>query len=259
MTLRLERPEGVLRPDLVVIEIEFRLVYVGVRSEPKWLGFYRIYLVMEDSERCPNGFPVILSGSLVLVWVFNWLIYEIGTPFVRFSFSVYRGFCSKLDAGSGSNREASPIWFYGGLEGVDGWSVEQSKSWRWAIGQRFPQGNGLWFSNLLVFEMIYHPFLMIDLFQRSLVSYKVSYSHNFVGRERNISVEISDQKGKHCSRLEKLILGGFSSEDEYGLNVEDILEEIQKGDTDYKVYTRFTAWLLPNLLARRWVWVIIKE
>ncbi|XP_020875602.1 uncharacterized protein LOC9306617 isoform X3 [Arabidopsis lyrata subsp. lyrata] len=59
MTLRLERPEGVLRPDLVVIEIEFRLVYVGVRSEPKWLGFYRIYLVMEDSERCPNGFPVL--------------------------------------------------------------------------------------------------------------------------------------------------------------------------------------------------------
>ncbi|XP_020875601.1 uncharacterized protein LOC9306617 isoform X2 [Arabidopsis lyrata subsp. lyrata] len=112
-------------------------------------------------------------------------------------------------SGSGSNREASPIWFYGGLEGVDGWSVEQSKSWRWAIGQRFPQGNGLWFSNLLVFEMIYHPFLMIDLFQRSLVSYKVSYSHNFVGRERNISVEISDQKGKNQRFCCKVFILGY--------------------------------------------------
>ncbi|CAL9247991.1 unnamed protein product, partial [Arabidopsis halleri] len=169
----------------------------------------------------------------MLVWVFKWLIHGIGTPVVRFWFSVYRGFCSKLAAGYGSHREAFPIWFYGGLKCVDRWLLEQSQSWRWAIGQMFPQENGLWVSNLLRSEMIYHPFVMIDLFQRSPVSYTVFYSHNFLGWKRNFSEEISIQKGKNCSRLEKLILGCFSS-DEYGSIVEGILEEAQQRDAYYK-------------------------
>ncbi|EFH44716.1 predicted protein [Arabidopsis lyrata subsp. lyrata] len=216
----------------------------SVKPFQKW-GDHVIYLGLEVEELRIGGLQlpgwVLLLLDLKIVGGMNVIgaadqvgFDEIDTPFVRFWFSVYRGFCSKLVAGIGSIQEAFPIWFYGGSEGVVRWLLEHSQSWRWAMGQRFPQGNGLWASNLFGSEMFYHPFLMFDLFRRSSVSYTVFNSHNFLDRERNISVEISDQKGKNCSRLEKLISGGFSL-DEYGSNVEGISEEAQKGDADYKL------------------------
>lgn len=203
----------------------------SVKPFQKW-GDRVIYLGLEVEELRIGGLQlpgwVLLLLDLKIVGGMNMIgaadqvgFDEIDTPFVRFWFSVYRGFCSKLVAGIGSIQEAFPIWFYGGSEGVVRWLLEHSQSWRWAMGQRFPQGNGLWASNLFGSEMFYHPFLMFDLFRRSSVSYTVFNSHNFLDRERNISVEISDQKGKNCSRLEKLISGGFSL-DEYGSNVEGI-------------------------------------